>query len=663
MTYQSLYRRHRPLLFSEMIGQEHIIRTLKNALLLKRVAHAYLFSGPRGTGKTTMARIFARAMNCAGYPAEEPCGKCPSCLDIAAGVSIDLIEIDAASFGRVDDIRELTEKTRFASGQSRFKIYIIDEAHMLTAAAANAFLKTLEEPPPDVVFILATTNPANLPVTIVSRCQRFDFHLLTAAQIRTKLEELLRAEKWLAESEAIDLIARLAEGSLRDALGILEQCAAYGEEAITAEQVRLVTGATKTDYLETIVGALVENDIESGLEAIEQVVCSGRDLQLFQRDFAYILSRLLVAGSSENQQAEAPVAVHDQIVDKFKGRLSQNDLLNLVELLHESAAELRRAHLPQYILEIMLIRMVRLLHGCVQEAGLLQPAAPARQKPAAAAEAPVMEKPAAEAPVIGKQAPATETPVTEKPGAAVKTRAAVQSPAPPEPAKEPATDRPQAGAKAPAIEIPEAAAKAKGKETPAAKEPAALDKTPAVAKEEEDTRWAELQAAWPRIINEVKKRQKTTAAWIEPATLTALTGRRVLVTLGPDYDVHRSRLMTDTHRKLVEAVLTAFFGEETELMAETRLAEEGEIAEAKAAYTEEEPPDLLPGPEAGFAHEPSEGLAAPPVSWPEEAAEAGGGNAGELPPVAEKEPEKSAFEEAQDIFGGRVINLDEEEEA
>ncbi len=589
MSYQSLYRRQRPLTFSDMIGQEHITQTLRNALLQERLAHAYLFCGPRGTGKTTAAKIFARAMNCIGYPTDEPCGKCTSCQNIYAGVSIDVIEMDAASNRGIDEIRDLRERSRFASGESRFKVYIIDEAHMLTPEAGNAFLKTLEEPPRNVVFILATTDPSRLPATIVSRCQRFDFHLLTAEQIRMRLEQVLEQEKWHAESEAVDLIARLAEGSLRDALGILEQCAAYGDERITAEQVRTVTGATKADYIDTIVSALVDNDLDSGLSMIKQIVYSGRDLQLFQRDLTYVFSRLLLAGSLKDGRKKLSTQGYDQLIDKHREKIAQATLLDLVELLYETGSELRHAHFPQYILEIMFIRMVRLLHGRLKPADTLHYVESAGKDQTAGSEPVVKIKNESIKETVAAAAKSTQTGEKSRPDSD------------------------------------------KTKNSPVQEEQTGTAGIP------DDQRFEALKEAWPRLLNEIKKRQKTTAAWLEPAVLTRCVGHRVIVTYAPEYQVHQARMMGDNHRKLVEAVLTAFCREDMELKAEL-----GQVEVERKPSAEEEPVQSSPPVPESFKQFDEEEK--------------------NKPPTKEKEKNRSGLEEAIDIFGGKVIDTDDKED-
>ena len=361
MVYLSLYRRQRPLTFTGMTGQEHVGRTLKHALSRGQLAHAYLFCGPRGTGKTTAAKIMARAVNCVNYPVPEPCGECVSCLNILLGVSLDVIEMDAASNRGIEEIRELRERTRYASADSRYKVYIIDEAHMLTNEACNAFLKTLEEPPPGVIFILATTDPSRLPSTIVSRCQRFDFHLLTVLQIKKRLEQVADEEGWQAEEESLLLIARLAEGSMRDALGLLEQCRAYGEELITADHVRIVTGATRADMIGSLVQAVADSDLEAAITILQQITFSGRDLSLFLRDLTFIFSRLLLCGESKGPRLEENYYGFENLLQQFRGSFNRRGLLEIVELLHQVSSELRYAHYPQFVLEIALIRILRVL--------------------------------------------------------------------------------------------------------------------------------------------------------------------------------------------------------------------------------------------------------------------------------------------------------------
>ena len=250
---QALYRKWRSQTFDEVVGQEHVMQTLRNALRENRVAHAYLFSGPRGTGKTSTARILAKALNCSAPEAERPCNQCPTCVAITEGRMLDLIEIDAASNNSVDDVRELRDKVGFRPSEGRYKIYIVDEVHMLSTSAFNALLKTLEEPPPHTRFILATTEPHKIPATVLSRCQRFDFRRIPAPEIAGHLQHIVAAEGFRAEPDALLAIARSAQGCMRDAISLLDQMLSYGSTTVTLAQVQQVLGAANAQA----VGAFV----------------------------------------------------------------------------------------------------------------------------------------------------------------------------------------------------------------------------------------------------------------------------------------------------------------------------------------------------------------------------------------------------------------------
>lgn len=595
MAYLSLYRRRRPLNFTDMTGQEHITRTLSNALCSGRLAHAYLFCGPRGTGKTTAAKILARAMNCEHYPVAEPCGKCIPCKNIAAGSSIDVIEMDAASNRGIDEIRELRERSRFASGESRYKVYIIDEAHMLTPEAGNAFLKTLEEPPQNVVFILATTDPSRLPSTIVSRCQRFDFHLLTVEQIKQRLLDVIDEEGWQANEEAVTLIARLADGSLRDALGILEQCSAYGEEKINAEQVRIVTGATMADTIDSMVKAAVDNNLDLGLSTLEEVVFSGRDLNLFMRDLTFVLTRLLLSESSEKEQPLNKMHGFEELVSRYHGKIDNNLLLDAVELLHEVSSELRHAHFPRYILEVGFIRLVRLIHGQVRPASVLHSAAAARPLQA--------EQDGKQEIAVTPAGNAGETGTQKDPEKVLTTEKQVKP-----------TDIPAGN---------EAAADKSGETVPAAE------------------RTAKLKEAWPQLLQEVKRRQKSTAAWLDPAHLIECSGHMVKLQYSKEYTIHQIRIMEETHREIVEAVLSSFCGDQISLKAEVNenVDEEESLADSKEPQSK---PDHLTNEQPGLVEK--KGSSALPAFSEEP-----------VDPTRKKTPKA---EEAMELFGGKLIDTD-----
>lgn len=285
----ALYRQWRPQRFAEVVGQEHVTRTLRYALEKGKVAHALLFAGPRGTGKTSTARILAKALNCTRGPAPEPCNACPECLAITAGTALDVLEIDAASRRGIDEMRELRERVKLAPVAARYKVYIIDEAHMLTTEAANALLKTLEEPPPWVYFILATTEPHKMPVTILSRCQRFDFRRIGAELITRHLERVIEATGSRAAPAALKLIAQAAEGSLRDALGILDQLLALGQGEIEEETVADLLGKVRQSVLEEMAAFFRQGDTAGALRLLQEIDQEGKDITLFVRDLLALL--------------------------------------------------------------------------------------------------------------------------------------------------------------------------------------------------------------------------------------------------------------------------------------------------------------------------------------------------------------------------------------
>jgi DNA polymerase III subunit gamma/tau len=401
-SYTALYRHYRPQLFSEVVGQEHVTRTLQNALEKDRVAHAYLFCGLRGTGKTTMAKLLARALNCMEGVNREPCNKCRSCLEVLEGRNMDVFEIDAASNRGIDEIRELREKARYASAQNRYKVYIVDEVHMLTNEAFNALLKILEEPPSKVIFILATTEIYKLPLTVVSRCQRFDFRLLEAGQIVGRLQQVASGINFEADEETLYLLARQAEGSMRDALGFLEQCRAYGGEKITYLEALEILGLAGPEVIYGLVQAVIEDNINVGFTTVAEVVGQGRDLQRFLRELILYLRRLILlqSGSDEEKTLKDVSELRPYLL-KHRGKFNGPVLLEMLEVLQELHYQLRGSSQPQFLLELAFLRMSRAyrfreylspgalltrleeLEEKLQSAGLGQLAAAEKPEPAA----------------------------------------------------------------------------------------------------------------------------------------------------------------------------------------------------------------------------------------------------------------------------------------
>jgi DNA polymerase III subunit gamma/tau len=359
MNYQVIARKYRPQTFSDLVGQSHVTATLANAIKNNRVAHAYIFSGARGVGKTTAARILAKAMNCVHGSTPEPCGVCDSCKEIAAGNSLDVIEIDAASNRGIDQIRELREMVRYAPAASRSKVVILDEAHMLTDEASNALLKTLEEPPERVIFVMATTQPEDLGDTIRSRSQHFHFRALTFAEIASRIEEIAKLENLEIEPGAIAVIARMAEGSLRDALSLLEQARAYCGDTISDAEVRALLGVVPEDALNELVAAIAEASADRALGLAHTFQKEGRNLQHFCREAIRHIRNLLIArvcGAKSDLIAATP----DQrpALAKAAAQFTEEDLTRFFQILLQTDDDLRRKPDPRVHLEMGLLRLI-----------------------------------------------------------------------------------------------------------------------------------------------------------------------------------------------------------------------------------------------------------------------------------------------------------------
>ena len=363
MTYQALYREWRPATFNEVSGQEHIKRTLMNMLKQKRIPHAFLFCGPRGTGKTSMAKILARAVNCSEGISVEPCLECTACRDIANNTSMDVLEIDAASNRGIDEIRELREHVKFAPSELRYKVYIIDEVHMLTTEAFNALLKTLEEPPSYVLFILATTEPHKLPATIISRCQRFDFRRLSQDSIVLRLQEISSNKRIDLSLEAAKLIAEQAQGGMRDALGMLEQCMSFSEDSVTLETVETVTGSVPTMVYQLALEALVQGDVARALELLHAELTAGREAGQYLRSYMTALRLLLLAAHSPQVLELQGYEVNSlkKLADDVAAFLPE-----LISLALGTENDMRYGGHPRLHLELLIVRQSQVISGVPQ---------------------------------------------------------------------------------------------------------------------------------------------------------------------------------------------------------------------------------------------------------------------------------------------------------
>ncbi|MER3456976.1 MAG: DNA polymerase III subunit gamma/tau [candidate division GAL15 bacterium] len=360
MAHLSLYRRWRPQAFDDVVGQEAVTRTLRGALASGRISHAYLFSGYRGTGKTTTARILAKALNCQQGPTPDPCNRCAACRAIGEGSSLDVVELDAASNRGIDEIREIRERVRLAPAASRYKVYILDEAHMLTTEAENALLKTLEEPPPHVVFVLVTTEPHRLPTTILSRCQRFEFRRIPTALVVERLSRIAREEGLQATPGALQLIARAADGALRDAESILDQLASSAEGPITEADVVRLLGFVEDEVVDTVIRAVQEADAAAALRVAAQVVDSGRDPRAALRRLLLHFRDLLLLRISP-ALADLVDVPADRIprLTEQAGAFEPEELLRAISVLHAAEGEVRWSTQPRLSLELALLRLAR----------------------------------------------------------------------------------------------------------------------------------------------------------------------------------------------------------------------------------------------------------------------------------------------------------------
>jgi DNA polymerase III subunit gamma/tau len=360
MSYQVLARKYRPQKFSEVIGQEHVTRTLRNAIEQGRVGHGYIFSGHRGIGKTTVARILAMALNCrsSDHPVPEPCGVCDSCTEIRAGNSVDVIEIDAATNRGIDEIRELREATRYRPARDRFKIYILDEAHQITDAAFNALLKTLEEPPSHVVFMMATTAPEDIPQTIRSRCQHFSFRAVRFEEIVKQLRDLATHEKIAVDDEALALLAEAGDGSMRDALSIFDQAIASSSERLTAESVRQLVGAVPSGVLEDMMQAVARGSSEEVLKLADKLISEGQNPTHFARQLVRFLRNATVAKVAGQDSSLLQISADERArVGRVAELFSEEDLARHLQIMLRTHGELGYRQEQRFHLELGLLKM------------------------------------------------------------------------------------------------------------------------------------------------------------------------------------------------------------------------------------------------------------------------------------------------------------------
>lgn len=502
MSHIALYRSWRPQMFKDMVGQQHIIQTLQNAIREQRVSHAYLFNGPRGTGKTTTAKVLAKAVNCMHGPAIEPCNTCATCIGITEGHIMDVVEIDAASNRGIDEIRDIRDKVRYAPTEVRYKVYIIDEVHMLTAEAFNALLKTLEEPPAHVIFILATTEPHKLPATIISRCQRFDFRQVSTEEQVARLNEICQEEEIEATNEALSYIARLSEGGMRDAISLLEQTSAFSNRNITLEAAVEVTGGIAAEQFYLLAEAIQQQNAASMLSLVESLMQAGKSPDKCLENLMYYFRDLLVLKLAAGGSATERI-VDAQRFQAMVSAYSAEQLFRMIETLNHYQQELKHAAQPQTLLEVALLK---LCSASGERAG-------------GASEASSQE-----VSQLRQQVQQLEGQLTKL----LKQGVAAAPPAQQPERQAPRRNLAASGTNRPKVKLDRYLAALQGQET------------------------QEARMKWGEIMMRVKERKVTVQAWLKDSELVAAAEGQLLLTF--KNDMHREMTERPAHRELIEQV-------------------------------------------------------------------------------------------------------------
>ena len=502
--YQALYRQYRPQNFDELLGQDHITTILRNQIKKDNIGHAYLFSGTRGTGKTSAAKIFSRAVSCLNPVDGNPCNQCDVCKGILNETIMDVIEMDAASNRKIEDIRDLKEKVVYAPTKARYKVYIIDEVHMLTNEAFNALLKTLEEPPKHLIFILATTEPQRLPQTILSRCQRFDFKRLTAKDMISGMKSITDTIGVEVEDKVFSLIAKNSDGAMRDALSLLDQCIAFNDENIKYEDAIKILGIANIDFIFKLVDAIKDENVEESLQMLDYIIAEGKDIPQFLKDLIHHYRNLMITKTSK----QPDLLVDWGEIDLYKKQLEQMDLdyiIRSLDLLTEAENSMKWSLQPRIILEMSIIKMINILkEGSLEE----------RIKRLEDGSAPIKSAPEKTKPIIKESVAKEET-------------------------RQPAAKKEET----------------KELEVEAVKESISgeLD-------------IETLKRSWPEVLKTVKAKKINIYALVTECEVSSVKHDRITLTFKEGFEFHKEALNATQNKEFLEKIISEFFGKEIDLL-------------------------------------------------------------------------------------------------
>lgn len=528
MAHIALYRAWRPQSFQDMVGQKHIIQTLQNALRERRFSHAYLFSGPRGTGKTSTAKILAKAVNCEHGPAIEPCNECDACIRITAGSVMDVVEIDAASNRGVEEIRDLREKVKYAPTEVRTKVYIIDEVHMLTTEAFNALLKTLEEPPAHVMFILATTEPHRLPATILSRCQRFDFRRVTLQEQVEHLQKICEREGVSAEEDALSYIARLSDGGMRDALSLLDQASSFTDGHITYKQVMDITGGIPSEQFAEIAEAIRRNDVASIMTAIEGFMQDGKSADKCVENLIYYFRDLLMIKMVPHAEGMTERVMDPDAFRATAEPFAAEQLFRMIDTLNHYQVEMKYATNPQTLFEVAMLKICTMHHtGSSQDAQSVS----ASSVSTSSADAGQIKQ-------LQQQIAALEKRVEQLLQSGVSAGSGKEGSSS---GRAGASNRGGVGSS--------------GRTSIAAKIPPHMDKYVA---EKDSPSFVQIRSRWGRVLQRVKEEKVTIHAWFMDGEPVSATDEAVLV--GFKNTIHRDTTERPANRQVIESVMNEVLG-------------------------------------------------------------------------------------------------------